>query len=64
MLDEELRESLDRAFQAYRGPLETVMYFKYLLRVFTAGGDNWPALVCNLSKARKNWVRITRILIR
>ena len=41
------------AFQAYRKPLVTVSEFKYLVRVMTALDDNFPAVVGNLSKARK-----------
>ena len=33
--EEELRESSERAFQAYRGQLETVTLFKSLGRVIT-----------------------------
>ena len=38
--EEELRESLERAFQAYGEPLENVTSFKYLGRVLTLGNDN------------------------
>ena len=64
MAEEELRDSLERAFQAYGEPLETVTSFKYLIRVLTAGGDNWLSVAGNLSKVRKNWVCMMRILIR
>ena len=40
--DEDLWESLERAFQAYRQHLETVTLFKYMGRVLTAGYDNCP----------------------
>ena len=33
-------------------------------RVLTAGDDDWPVVVGNLRKARKIWMRTTRILIR
>ena len=38
MVEEYLRESLERSFQTYREPLETVTMFKYLGRVMIAGG--------------------------
>ena len=34
-------ESSERAFQAYGEPLENVTAFKYLVRVITAGDDDW-----------------------
>ena len=40
----ELRDSTERAFEAYGKPLETVATFKYMGRVMTAGDDNWPAV--------------------
>ena len=55
---------MERAFQAYGEPLEMVMSFKYLGRVLTAGDDDWTAVSGNLQKAKKNWVRMLRILIR
>ena len=36
LLEEELREIFERAFQAYGAPLENVMTFKYLERMMTA----------------------------
>ena len=42
MVEEEMRESVERAFQTYGRPLEMVNYFKYLGRVLTVGEDNWP----------------------
>ena len=57
-----MRESLERAFQAYGGLLETVTSFKYLGMVLTTGDDNWPATAGNLRKARKSWMHMTVIL--
>ena len=37
LVEENLRKILERAFQAYREPLETVTLFKYMVRVMTAG---------------------------
>ena len=41
----ELREILDRAFEAYGEPLENVTAFRYLGRVLTARDDDWLAVV-------------------
>ena len=38
------RDSTERAFEAYGGPLETVATFKYMGQVMTAGDDDWPAV--------------------
>ena len=40
MAEEEMRESEERAFQAYRRLLKTVTSFKYLGRVLTAAENN------------------------
>ena len=37
LVEENLRKILERDFQAYREPLETVTLFKYMVRVMTAG---------------------------
>ena len=52
---EDMRKSAGRTFQAYRRPLETVSYFKYLGWILTDSDDKWPAVVGNLQKARKIW---------
>ena len=62
MAEEELRESVERAFQAYGRPLEMVNSFKYLGRVLTEVDDDWTAVVRNLKKARKSWDQTIRIL--
>ena len=62
MAEEEIRESLERAFQACGEPLEAVTLFKYLVRVLMAGGEEWAAVIDNLTKARKIWTQMTRIL--
>ena len=53
---------MDRSFQAYGEPLETVTLFKYLVRVMTAADDNWPVLVVKIRKYWKSWTRMTKIL--
>ena len=40
LAEEDIRESTDRAFQAYGKPLEMVNSFKYLAWVMTAGDDD------------------------
>ena len=59
-----MRDSTERALEAYRKPLETVATFKYIGRVMTAGDDDWTAVAGNLVKARKRWGRLSRILSR
>ena len=54
MAEADLRDSTERAFEAYGKPLQTVTTFKYLGRVLTAGNDKWPAVAGNLVKARKS----------
>ena len=61
MAEAELRDSTERAFEAYGKPLETVATFKYLGQVMTARDDDWPAVARNLVKARKSWGRLSRI---
>ena len=56
-----MRDSTERAFEAYGKPLETVATFKYLGRVMTAGDEDWLAVAGNLVKARKIWGRLLRI---
>ena len=62
MAEEESRDSTERAFEAYGKPLETVLTFKCLGRVTTAGDDDWPEVAGNMVKARKSWGRLSRIL--
>ena len=50
-----MRESTARAFETYGAPLENVTAFKYLVRVMTAGDDDWYAVVGNHQRARKSW---------
>ena len=59
-----MRDSTERAFEAYGKPLETVSTFKYLGRVMMAGNDDWPAVAGNLVKSRKSWGRLSHILSR
>ena len=58
----EIRDSTERAFEAYGDQLESVPRFTYLGSVMTAGDDNWPAVAGNLAKERRSWGRLQRIL--
>ena len=62
LVEEDLQESTERAFQSYGKPLETITLFNYLGRVRTTGDTNWTEVVGNLEKAHKSWARLTRIL--
>ena len=64
LAEEDLRESTERAFEAYDAPLEILTAFRYLERVKTEGGENWPTVVGNLQKARKSWGWLLQILSR
>ena len=57
-----MRESLERAFEAYGEPIKNVLAFRYLERVLTAEDDDWLAVVGNLGKVRKSWGRLSRLL--
>ena len=49
-------------FQTYLRPISTLSSFKYLGKVLTAAYDNWEAVISNLSKVCKSWVRMSCIL--
>ena len=53
MVEEEMQESMERAFQAYVKLVETVTSFKYLERVLAAGDDNCLEVVGNLKMRRR-----------
>ena len=44
--------------------MEDVIALKYLGRVIMARDNDWPAVAGNLQKARKSWLRMSRILSR
>ena len=64
LAEEDIWESLERAFQAYGETLDTVTFFKYMGRVLTAGDNDWTAVAGKLRKARNFLMWITTILIR
>ena len=60
----DLKERSERAFKAYREPMENLTKFRYLERVLMAGYDDWLVVVEKLGKAQKRWGWLSRILIR
>ena len=54
LAEAEVRDSAEMAFEVYGEQLQTVPRFKYMGRILTEGGDNWPAVAGNLVKARKS----------
>ena len=62
LAETETRENLELAFSAYGQPMETVTEFRYLGRLLTATGDDWPAVAGNIKKARRSWGRLARVL--
>ena len=58
----EMRESTERAFEAYGAPIKNMTESKYLERVMTANKKDWPEVVGNLGKARRIWGRLSRVL--
>ena len=63
LAEEEMGGDSERAFQAYREPMETVTLFKYMGRVLTSWDKDWPTGASNLMKDWKSWTRMTRILV-
>ena len=55
---------MERAFEAYGLPIESVTEFKYLGRILTATDDDWPAVVRTLGKSRRSWGRLSQVLDR
>ena len=50
LAEQEMRESMERAFQSYGKPLATFTLFKYLGRVLMVADEYWQAVVGNLWK--------------
>ena len=53
---------MERAFEAYGAPINSMSKFKYLGRILTATDNNWPEVVGNLRKAQRSWGRLSRVL--
>ena len=64
LAEEELREILEWAFEAYGEPLENMMAFQYLGQVLLVGYDDWIVVLGNLGKARKSLGQLLWILSR
>ena len=60
----EARRAREVVFSACGAPLESVSSFKHLGRPLTSTDDDRPALHWNLSKARKRWGTVSRVLVR
>ena len=54
MAETQLKDSTERAFEAFGKPLENVSAIKYMGQAMTAGYDDCPEVSGNLSKARKS----------
>ena len=64
MVEEEVWESVERAFQAYGRTLDMVTFFKYLGRVLTESDGYCPELSGDLWKAQNICAHMARILVR
>ena len=62
LVEEELWESLERAFQADEKPLKTVTLFKYMGWFMPAGDSNWPEVAEKLRNSLKSLTWMKRIL--
>ena len=60
LVEVDMRDSTERAFQDSEKPLETVTLFNYLGQVMPSGYNNWPAVVGNLRMAWTSWAGQTR----
>ena len=58
LVEAEVRDSAEMAFEVYGEQLQKVSRFKCLGRILTEGDDDWPAVAGNLVKARKSWGRL------
>jgi len=63
-VNEEARLAREQVFTIYGEPLQSVIVFKYLGRPLSSTDDDWPALYRNLSRARKRWGQVRRVLTR
>ena len=61
LAEEELREILERAFQAYDTPLDNVTEFKYMGRVMKSVDVDWPTVSGIIHKEKKSLWRMLRI---
>jgi hypothetical protein len=59
---EAARVALAQLFTAYRDDLERVVVFKYLGRLLAYDDNDTQAMQANLTKERKSWGRVSRVL--
>ena len=62
--EEEARVGVEMSLRAYVHPLETVTYFKYLVRLINATDNGWTEVIVKPQKARKSWYHLSRIFVR
>ena len=58
------RRGSEVVFTIYGKPLPRVDTFKYLGRPIASNDDDWPALYRNLTRARRKWGMVRRVLTR
>jgi len=61
---EDIRRANEVVFTACGRPLDRVRAFKYLGRILSDTDKDWPAVYLNLTKARKRWGMVSRVLRR
>jgi hypothetical protein len=64
LLDVENLRGQEIGFSVLGEELESVDCFNYLGRPIAADGNDWPAVVTNINKARGRWARVSRVLTR
>ena len=62
LAEAEMRESMERSFEAYGAPIKKLTEFKYLGIVLTENDYDWPEVFGNLGKARRSWGRFSWVL--
>jgi hypothetical protein len=62
--EEDIRKARGVVFSVRGVPLESVSKVLYLGRLLSSTDDDWPDVVKNLVKARRQWDTISRVLIR
>ena len=62
LMEEEVRAVAETVFTSDEIPLFQVTSFKYLGQILMEVDNNWPVVVSNLRKARRNWAQLTRVL--
>ena len=59
--DAEKRENTEVAFEVYGQQIQSVPRFTYLVRVMTAGDEEWPTVAGKLVMEQKSWGRMQGI---